>query len=130
MPRWFEYTEALRDAGAMVAGDALEPTDGARTVRVRSGARQVTDGPVAETADVLGGYYVIDVADSERGGGVGGADPQRAVRLGRDPADHGVRRVRRQRERATGTIARWSTACTSRTPTRPTSCSSRIRSPC
>jgi hypothetical protein len=63
MPRWFEYTEALRDAGALVAGEALQPAAGARTVRVRSGARQVTDGPVAETPDVLGGYYVIDVAD-------------------------------------------------------------------
>ena len=63
MPRWFEYTQALRDAGALVAGDALQPTDAARTVRVRGGARQVTDGPFADTAEVLGGYYVIDVAD-------------------------------------------------------------------
>lgn len=63
MPRWFAYTDALRDAGALVSGDALEAAAGARTVRVRSGARQVTDGPVAATAEVLGGYYVIDVAD-------------------------------------------------------------------
>lgn len=63
MPRWFEYTDALRDAGALVSGDALEAAAGARTVRVRSGARQVTDGPVAERADVLGGYYVIEAAD-------------------------------------------------------------------
>ena len=63
MPRWFEFTEALRDAGALVAGEALEPAAGARTLRLRSGARQVTDGPVAAAADVLGGYYVIDVAD-------------------------------------------------------------------
>jgi hypothetical protein len=63
MPRWFEYTEALRESGALVAGEALEAAAGARTVRLRSGARQVTDGPVADTADVLGGYYVIDVAD-------------------------------------------------------------------
>ena len=47
MPRWFEYTQELRDAGAFVAGDALEAADGVRTVRLRSGARQVTDGPVA-----------------------------------------------------------------------------------
>jgi hypothetical protein len=63
MPRWFAYTEALRDAGALVSGEALDAPNGARTVRVRSGARHVTDGPVAETADVLGGYYVIDVPD-------------------------------------------------------------------
>jgi hypothetical protein len=63
MPRWFEYTDALREAGALVSGDALDAPHGARTVRVRSGARQVTDGPVADAADVLGGYYVIDVPD-------------------------------------------------------------------
>jgi hypothetical protein len=61
MPRWYEYTQALQDAGAMVAGDALEPTGSARTVRLRSGAAQVTGGPFADTAEVLSGYYVIDV---------------------------------------------------------------------
>ena len=65
MPRWFAYTDALRDAGALVAGEALEPPSGARTVRMRSGARQVTAGPVDERPDVLGGYYVIDVPDWE-----------------------------------------------------------------
>jgi hypothetical protein len=62
-PRWFEYTEALSEAGALVAGEALEAAADARTVRVRSGARQITDGPVADAGDVLGGYYVIDVPD-------------------------------------------------------------------
>jgi hypothetical protein len=63
MSRWFEYTESLREAGALVAGEALEPAGGARTVRLRGGARQVTEGPVAETPDVLGGFYIIEVAD-------------------------------------------------------------------
>jgi hypothetical protein len=63
MPRWFEYTDALIAAGAMVAGEAFAPAASARTVRVRSGIRHITEGPVADTADVLGGFYVIDVAD-------------------------------------------------------------------
>jgi hypothetical protein len=63
MPRWWEYGQALEDAGAWVAGNALQPTDAARTVRVRGGARQVTDGPFAGTAEVLTGYYVIEAAD-------------------------------------------------------------------
>jgi hypothetical protein len=63
MPRWNEYTQGLRDAGVMVAGEALEPAAAARTVRVRGGERHVTDGPVAATAELLGGFYVIDVAD-------------------------------------------------------------------
>jgi hypothetical protein len=63
MPRWFEYTDALRAAGAMVAGEALMPAAAARTVRLRSGVRHIIEGPVADTAEVLGGFYVIDVAD-------------------------------------------------------------------
>jgi len=63
MPRWGAYTQELKEAGALVAGEALEASDAARTLRVRGGARQITDGPFAETSEVLGGYYVIDVAD-------------------------------------------------------------------
>jgi hypothetical protein len=63
MPRWNEYTQQLRDAGVMRAGEALEPAAAARTVRVRAGERRVTSGPVAATAELLGGYYVIDVPD-------------------------------------------------------------------
>jgi hypothetical protein len=63
MPRWFAYTQELSDAGVMVAGDAFQPADTARTVRVRAGERRVSAGPFAPTAEVLGGYYLIDVPD-------------------------------------------------------------------
>jgi hypothetical protein len=63
MPKWFEYTQALQDAGAFVSGDALQPVDSATTVRVRGGDTLTTDGPFAETKEILGGYYIIDVAD-------------------------------------------------------------------
>jgi hypothetical protein len=63
MPRWFAYTQELQDAGVMRAGEALHGTDAATTVRVRDGKRLSSDGPFAETKEVLGGYYVIDVAD-------------------------------------------------------------------
>jgi hypothetical protein len=63
MPRWFEYTQALQDSGAMVAGDALQPIDTATTVRVRDGETVITDGPFAETKEILGGYYIVDVPD-------------------------------------------------------------------
>ena len=62
--RWMKdyqaYTEELRSAGAMVAGDALQPTSNATTVRVREGEQLVTDGPFAETKEQLGGYYLIE----------------------------------------------------------------------
>ena len=44
-------------------GSQLQPTDTARSVRVKNGETIVTDGPFAETKEALGGYYVID-ADS------------------------------------------------------------------
>jgi hypothetical protein len=63
MGRWWEYTQALRDAGVMLAGEALQGSETATTVRVRDGQRLTSDGPFAETKEVLGGYYVIDVPD-------------------------------------------------------------------
>jgi hypothetical protein len=61
LQRWLDYTQALRDAGVHVADNALEMADSATTVRVREGESVVSDGPFAETKEVLGGYYVIDV---------------------------------------------------------------------
>ena len=63
MPKWMAFGEALTAAGAMVSGDALQPVSAATTVRERDGQRLVTDGPFAETKEMLGGYYLIDVAD-------------------------------------------------------------------
>jgi hypothetical protein len=58
---YFAFTEELRESGKMVAGDALQPTSTATSVRVRDGETLTTDGPFAETKEVLGGYYLIDV---------------------------------------------------------------------
>jgi hypothetical protein len=60
MKDYTDYTEELRSSGAMVAGDALQPTPTATTVRVRDGEQLVTDGPFAETKEQLGGYYLIE----------------------------------------------------------------------
>jgi hypothetical protein len=62
-PRWDAFTESLRDAGAWVAGDALQPGDVATTVRERDGQTQFTDGPFAETKEYLAGYYLVDCPD-------------------------------------------------------------------
>jgi hypothetical protein len=61
--KWFEYTQSLIDAGAHVAGDALQGLDTATTVRVRDGETQLTDGPFAETKEFLAGYYLLDCPD-------------------------------------------------------------------
>jgi hypothetical protein len=64
MGEYSSYTEALRESGKYVAGDALQPTSTAKTVQVREGDPLTTDGPFAETKEQLGGYYLVDV-DSE-----------------------------------------------------------------
>ena len=61
--KWFEYTQALQDAGVHVGGEALQPVDSATTVRVRDGETQIVDGPYAETKEFLGGYYILDCPD-------------------------------------------------------------------
>ena len=47
----------------MKAGDALQPTTTATTVRVRDGKTLRTDGPFAETKEQLGGYYLVEAKD-------------------------------------------------------------------
>jgi len=61
MGEYWAYTTALRDSGAFVAGDPLQPSRTATTVKLRDGERLVTDGPYAETKEQLAGYYLIDV---------------------------------------------------------------------
>ena len=57
------YTEALKKAGAFIAGDALERSCTATTVRIANGKSQVLNGPYAETKEQLAGYYLIEVPD-------------------------------------------------------------------
>ncbi|MBV1911655.1 MAG: YciI family protein [Kangiellaceae bacterium] len=57
---YMEFTQAITETGNLVAGDALQPTDTATTVRVRDGKTVITDGPFAETKEQLGGYYLLE----------------------------------------------------------------------
>ena len=58
---YMKFTEDAKTAGVLRAGDALQPTTTATTVRVRDGKTLTTDGPFAETKEQLGGYYILDV---------------------------------------------------------------------
>jgi hypothetical protein len=55
MARWEDYTNQLIAAGAMVSGEALQPSATSKTLRIENGERVVTDGPFAETKEQLGG---------------------------------------------------------------------------
>ena len=56
-------TDGFIKSGHMRAGDALQPTSTATTVRVRDGKVLTTDGPFAETKEQLGGYYLVEAKD-------------------------------------------------------------------
>ena len=57
------FTQSIIQSGNFKAGDALQPTSTATTVRVRNGKTLTTDGPFAETLEQLGGYYLIEAKD-------------------------------------------------------------------
>lgn len=63
MGEYGAFTEDIRKNGQYLAGEALQATPTATTVRVRNGKLSTTDGPFAETKEQLGGYYLIDAKD-------------------------------------------------------------------
>jgi hypothetical protein len=63
MNEYFGFTEDIRKSGKYIAGEALQPTATATTVRVRNGKVSSTDGPFAETKEQLGGFYLIEAKD-------------------------------------------------------------------
>lgn len=63
MEEFMAFDKAISDAGVKLDGNALDISN-ATTVLVRvNGERVVTDGPFAETREIVGGYYLIDVPD-------------------------------------------------------------------
>jgi hypothetical protein len=64
MKLWDDYTREVTEAGAFLAGEGLQPTATATSVRANgSGERIVIDGPFAETKEQLGGFYLLDCRD-------------------------------------------------------------------
>jgi hypothetical protein len=58
--KWVADNDA---SGRRVAGNRLAPVSSATTVRVRGGEVLVTDGPFAETKEVIVGFDVLECAD-------------------------------------------------------------------
>lgn len=63
MAEYGAYTGWLEETGHLLGGEALQDASTATSIRVRDGQRLVTDGPFAETKEVLGGYYLINAPD-------------------------------------------------------------------
>jgi len=70
-----DFTQGIIKSGHFRAGDALEPTRTATTVRVRNGKTVTTDGPFAETKEQLAGYYLIEAKNLDEATGIAARIP-------------------------------------------------------
>ena len=75
-----ELIEELEPKGSYLVGDELQPTETARTVRVREGKPMITDGPFAETREQLGGFFLIEAADANEANAIAARIP--SARMG------------------------------------------------
>ncbi len=60
--RYREWAGGLAAAGKLAGGDKLQDMTG-RVLKRAGGTTQVTDGPYAESKEVIGGYFVLEAAD-------------------------------------------------------------------
>ncbi|HST70594.1 MAG TPA: YciI family protein [Solirubrobacterales bacterium] len=61
-----KFNEELAEAGVMIGGEGLHPSSkGARVQFGSGGERTVTDGPFAETKELIAGYWILQVDSFE-----------------------------------------------------------------
>ena len=63
MRECFAYDDELRRGGHFLGGEALESARNAVTLRMKDGEVTVTDGPYAETKEMLGGILLLEARD-------------------------------------------------------------------
>ena len=79
MEDYGKFTQSIIQSGNFKAGDALQPTSTATTVRVPNGKPVVTHGPFAETREALVGYYLIDAKDLDEATGIAARVPSARI---------------------------------------------------
>jgi hypothetical protein len=63
IPKWGAFMGWAQEQGLDLKGLELDSRRTAKSIRVRNGDVSVTDGPFAETKEVLGGYFIADCAN-------------------------------------------------------------------
>ena len=63
MAEYGAFTDMIKQRGAYLGGDALQPSSTATTLRLRDGQLSTMDGPFAESKEQLGGYYLLECKD-------------------------------------------------------------------
>ena len=59
------HADALQAQGVLLQSQKLQPSATARTLRTRGGQARITDGPFAETREILAGFNLIEAADAD-----------------------------------------------------------------
>jgi hypothetical protein len=72
---YMTFTASIRESGQMRAGEPLESSATATTVRVKAGKTVRTDGPFAETREQLGGFYIVEAKDLDEAVGIAARIP-------------------------------------------------------
>ena len=62
---YMRFNEEMHKAGVLVASEGLNPGAQGARVEVRNGQRVVVDGPFAESKEMVGGFYILDVNSRE-----------------------------------------------------------------
>src|SRR5689334_7368170 len=60
-----KFNEELVNAGVMLAGEGLHPSAKAKRVKFSGGRRIITDGPFAETRELIAGFWIWKVNSME-----------------------------------------------------------------
>ena len=60
-----KLTEEMTKAGALLASEGLQPSSKGTRIRYSGGKRIVTDGPFAETRELVGGYAILQAKSKE-----------------------------------------------------------------
>ena len=84
-----EYNRALQEAGVLITCDGLHPPSMGARVTFAGGKPLVTDGPFAEAKEVLGGFWMIEVASRDEAIAWASALPGRPERGDRGPPGAG-----------------------------------------
>jgi hypothetical protein len=101
MEECFTYDDELRRGGHFVGGEALDSARKAATLRMEDGAVKVTDGPYAETKEVLGGILLLEARDMQHAIALMSKHP--GVKVGPfeiRPADEAINRLVAERDAA------------------------------
>src|SRR5215510_13245067 len=62
---YMKFNEEMHKAGVLVAAEGLNPAGRGARVQVKNGKRTVVDGPFAESKELVGGFYILEVPSLE-----------------------------------------------------------------